>query len=73
MANGNGTWKNSLIHAGLAAGAAFFGVLTGMGIAGGMGDGRAALVAGFIAAGGAFFASFAMPNTNHKPKVPDGP
>jgi hypothetical protein len=51
----NGSWRDVVIDAGIAAGSAFFGTLTGISIAGIRVDPITFLLAGGIAAGGAFF------------------
>jgi len=49
--------RDSLIDAAAAAGAAFFGTLAGMSVAGILGDAKAAALAAIISFGVAFFAS----------------
>ena len=73
-ANGNDghPYRDSLIDAAVAGGAAFFGTLTGMSVAGVVADGKAAALAAVISFGVAFFASLRAA-FNRTPGDKDGP
>ena len=65
-------YKDSLVDALVAGGAAFFGTLSGMAVVGVVADGKAAVLAGAISFGVAFFASLRAA-FNRLPGDKDGP
>jgi hypothetical protein len=69
--NGNHGWKDALVDAGISAGGAFFGVASGIPIAGIVVDPLIVVGAGGIAAGTAFFGSLAA--ARRRPPEPAPP